>query len=282
MSTAKFALLFLSFILFAARASGSSTPVQCAEFSWASHSAGAERAAMLVHAQLNDQPLRLQLDTGSDISALYRLGGDTGTATVSGSLRLGPLDLGEQHFVTFDDIAAGVAEGVIGLDALLGHQLLIDYPARTLCLKASTPAGEWLEIPSRLKRGKLFLFSQVGEQPEWGYFFDTGASLYHLLVDKSRWQELTGRTGDEPDNRILRGSGWGNTLTTVGTPLPTPLRLGPLLTGEPLVHFVMEQPARFSGHPARAKGLIGNAPFMDRVVRIDLRGNSPLFAVRQD
>lgn len=235
---------------------------------------------MLVEAHLDEHPLRLQLDTGSDISALYHQR-NGGHVSLQGRLRLGSLDLGEQHFVDFSHIPAGAAEGVIGLDSLIGHQILIDYPARTLCVTTAPLAGEWLEIPSRLRHGKLFLFSRVGEHLEWGFFFDTGASLYHLLVDKANWQALTGRTGDEEDNQVLYGSGWGSSLTTVGAPLTMPLHLGPLQAEAPSVHFVLEQPARFTDHPARARGLIGSAPFLDHAVRIDLRGSTPFFGVRR-
>ncbi len=283
MSTLKTGILALAALFLAATTSANGPGQgQCSDFRWARHSGG-EHGAMLVDARLDQRPVRLQLDTGSDISVLYgRLPDMPATGRLAGSLSLGPLELGHLEFVEFPHVTPGAADGVIGLDALLGHQLLIDYPAGTLCLVDHTPEGNWLEIPSRLRRGKLFLFSQVGDSMEWGYFFDTGASLYHLLVDRARWQQLTGRTGSEADNRLIEGSGWGRPLTTVGAAPVDTLRIGPLTLVEPMVHFVLEQPQRFTAHPARANGLIGNAPFLDKVIRIDLRGARPLFAVRRD
>lgn len=287
--------IFAATVLLCSLASQARADTQCTAFSWA-QSGDSHKAAMLVRAQVGDDSQWLQLDTGSDVSFLYRhpnlerherptlpvtlVGNDSDPAS-------GAIDLGPQTFVHRGDITPGRAEGVLGLDALLGRILVIDYPNRTLCqLPAShleAQAGKWLPLPSRIRSGKVFLFTRVGGDFEWGYFFDTGASLYHLLVDKKDWRQLTGRRGDEADNLYLEGHSWGQPVNTVGAPATTAITLGnfPLSPDGDgtLVHYIRQQPDRFDRYPVRARGLIGNAPFYNEVVLLDLRRDRDVFAL---
>ena len=104
-------------------------------------------------------------------------------------------------------------------------------------------------------------------------------ALYSLLVDRSRWRQLTGRQGDEPGNTRIEG--WANdkVVTTVGAPLQGTIQLGELTLSKPLVHYIQQRPDYFANRSTPAAGLLGNALFFNRKVILDLRHKHTWFGI---
>lgn len=82
--------------------------------------------------------------------------------------------------------------------------------------------------------------------------------------------ELTGRTGTEPDNVRSEGTSWGQMFTGIGAPALGALEVGDVRLENPTVWYRPEQPNFVGAWPIYAQGLMGNAPFWDEVVVLDL------------
>lgn len=254
-------------------------------FNWITDFDGAEKAAMLVTANIDGEPVDLQFDTGSDVSGLFAISAtDGGRQSFTAPVTLGEIQLGRQRLHFFSR-PPGRAGGRLGLEALLGKIIKIDYPQQQICRldeqQYAALAPQLLLTPARIRSKKLFLYIELNGDYWPGLFFDSGASLYHLLVDRVVWQRLTGRTGNEPDNHYLQGWSRNRLITTVGAPLRGKLSLTGLELQAPPVHFTRERPRHFADYPINVRGLIGNAPFFNRVIVLDLRGDSPWFGIKR-
>ncbi|MFC1573332.1 hypothetical protein ACFL6M_07015, partial [Candidatus Eisenbacteria bacterium] len=131
---------------------------------------------------------------------------------------------------------------------------------------------------AELRDAKFFLDVTVDGKRLDGLFFDTGASAFDITVDFERWRELTGLEGPEDAPTKWVVNSWGNQVTMVGAPALGPLVIGSARIEEPRVYYMQEQPNLFSNWPFPANGLVGNAPFWDRVVILDL-GLRPRFGM---
>jgi len=132
--------------------------------------------------------------------------------------------------------------------------------------------------PATLRDGKLFPYVILGDTGVGDLIFDTGSSAFDIIVDFDDWTELTGL--DDPSAAPTRKTvnSWGNEATVVGAPARGPLIIGSARIPRPQVFYLKEQPRLFSSWPFRARGLVGNAPFWERVVIIDL-GLRPRFGL---
>lgn len=248
---------------------------------------------MVVTVSLGGHPVDLQFDTGSDVSSLYRgvvaerLGPQvkelpSGHSGVQAPVMLADIDLAEQTFYLLPRPEGRVA-GRLGLESLLGRIIQIDYPQRRLCqldeqqFQAMVP--RLLMTPARIRSKKLFVYAELNGQYWPGLFFDSGASLYALLVDKQQWQHLTGRQGAEADNHYLRGWSHSQLITTVGAPLLEKVSLAGIALADTVVHYTLERPRHFANYPVAATGLVGNALFFEDIVVLDLRQEDAWFGV---
>lgn len=91
-----------------------------------------------------------------------------------------------------------------------------------------------------------------------------------MIVDLEDWKRLTGRDGPEAAPIRKEVSSWGKTITAIGAPSKGAMTIGSARLEAPSVYCLEEQPRMFAGWPFPAKGLVGNAPFWDRVVILDL------------
>lgn len=248
---------------------------------------------MVVTVSLGGHTVDLQFDTGSDVSSLYRgavadrfghrvMELPSGHSGFLAPVTLADIDLADQAFYLLPRPEGRVA-GRLGLEALLGRIIQIDYPRRRLCqldeqqFQALVP--RLLLTPARIRSKKLFVYAELNGHYWPGLFFDSGASLYPLLVDKQQWQHLTGRRGAEPDNHYLRGWSRNQLITTVGAPLLQKVSLTGIALADASVYYTRERPRHFAGYPVDATGLIGNAPFFEDVVVLDLRRDDAWFGV---
>jgi hypothetical protein len=108
--------------------------------------------------------------------------------------------------------------------------------------------------------------------------FDTGSSAFDIIVDLDDWIRFTGQK--DPDGAPIQKkvNSWGSKVTAIGAPALGPLTIGSAHLPNPKVYGLKEQPNLFSGWPFPARGLVGNAPFWDRVVILDL-GIRPRFGL---
>lgn len=265
-----------------------------ASFEWAASEGVSDRAAMKIPVSLDGSDAWMQFDTGLDATVVYGdLAKRRGWETLEGMYRVPGFDIGAIPFGpiwlrTREDIAVDLSHpsesvGSIGLDILVGRVAVIDYPGRRLALLAHGQVPRWMWqhatwAPAELRDGKLFINVVLGGESLDGIFFDTGASAFEMTVDFDTWRDLTGCAGPEEASVRWNIASWGNRVTAVGAPAKGPLVIGSAEIREPRVFYVEEQPRQFAGWPFPAKGLVGNAPFWDQVVILDL-GIRPRFGL---
>lgn len=263
-----------------------------AAFEWVQAEGVSDRAAMRIPVHLDGTEGWFQLDTGLDVTLVYgELPVERGWATNEGfhlapSFDLGGIPLGPTWMLAREEMKSkGQMLGSIGLDLLVGQLVLIDYPGRRLALLRPGEAPLWLRqrttwTPASLRDAKLFLTVVVGDRTLHGLFFDTGSSAFHVTVDLETWKELTGRAGPEEAAVRWKVSSWGKEILALGAPARGPLVIGSARIAEPQVFYLREQPNLFRQWPFPADGLVGSAPFWDRVVVLDL-GIRPRFGLLQ-
>jgi hypothetical protein len=253
-----------------------------AAFEWSGAEGVSDRGAILVPVALDGVKGWLQLDTGLDATKIYGdLGTDAGWEERDGfyrvpRVRIGEMDLRSRWLLSDSDmpVSNGVL-GSIGLDLLVGHVVVIDYPGQRFALASlGDMPGQFLDriswAPATLRDGKFFPHVAVGGTGAVDLFFDTGASAFGLVVDESTWRELTGVT--DPDSAAIRWtvSSWGNEVDVVGHPASGPLVVGSARLEGLDVFYFEDRPRLFEGWPFETRGLIGNSGFFDRVVVLDL------------
>jgi hypothetical protein len=278
----------------AARLDSMFLSVPYASFEWVAAEGVSERVAMKVPVRLDGSDGWMQLDTGLDATLVYgelpkKRGWETHDGMYHvpsfdvGSIPLGPIWLRSREDIVVDPESKDQSLGSLGLDLLIGHVVVIDYPGRRLALlrHGQVPLWMWQHAtwaPAELRDAKFFLNVILGGKSLDGIFFDTGASAFEMTVDFETWRDLTGCAG--PGEASIRWAiaSWGNPVTAVGAPAKGPLVVGSARIEEPRVFYIEEQPNLFAAWPFPAKGLVGSAPFWNQVVILDL-GIRPRFGL---
>lgn len=262
----------------------------CSPFEWMPQEGVGDEGSIRIPVELNGRVYQFRLDTGSDATLLY---GDEaeqrgwpkpGPSSVRVErVKLGGVDLGPARLTTNPQLRPGAVAGTIGLDLLMNHLVVIDYPAKRFCMvpRVAVPPEindrvEW--VAAELRNGKLFVPIRLGGQTLEGVYFDTGASGLPLSVDQALWRTLTGREGERDATSRLSVAASGPATRYVGAPARGPLEVGGVRVEAPLVYFRGAEPEHFRGWSFPATGSLGNAPFRDGIVLLSL-GAWPAFGI---
>ena len=228
--------------------------------------------------------LWFQLDTGSDVSLVYgralareykwpeeKLENRYDVIRVEGSVGATPFS--RRLIRVHDGMAAEASgpdatQGTVGMDLIVGRVLVVDFEGARFCIVDRVP--EALErrahfVPATLAKNRLFPHVLLGGKPRQDLFYDTGSSLVPLALDQADWRALTGRDGNEPDNKRMEATSWGQKTSLVGATVPGGLQVGNVHLGTPLAFFRTDKPDLFESWrwPShRVGGLIGNMPFL--------------------
>lgn len=246
----------------------------------------------------------LQLDTGAGWPRWYEVpmrqllpralrvpGRDTAADEVLMRGRIGHVALSRDTFLIekgFGDslpLKRGVASaprviGTLGLRFFRDRLLVLDFPHRRFAIVARDEAlpidvpRDVSYVPARYEHGYLFVSMTLAGRTVNDFFFDTGASSFALETTAASWRTLTGRTGNEADNRRMQVSSWGKLVEDIGAPLAGDAVIGPVHVSRPLVFHQREvagAPDFFARDPNHSGGLFGNAMFADaHVVIVDI------------
>jgi hypothetical protein len=269
----------------------------CVRFKWVDAVGIANRAAILVPVVAGGATLRFQLDTGETVSMIP--GGSAGKFGIEhqynredGNWYTAPMDLelaggqypGREIFVD-PEITRSEPAGTVGLDLLEGKIVVLDLAGQRFCLNDPDAPGvaalfERTEFTSaRIRDGKLFVEARLGDEAFDDIFYDTGASAFPLQVDLPFWQQLTGRNGDEESNTRWEVRSQERTVTFIGAPAVGTLEIGQARIENPTVFFREDQPELFTDWEFSTRGLLGNVPFLEHVVVLDLRPDANRFGV---
>jgi hypothetical protein len=169
--------------------------------------------------------------------------------------------------------------GTLGLEFFRDRVLVLDLPGERFAILDSAAAlPAWIArgvrwVPAEHRNEKLFIPLTLGDSVYTGFFYDSGASLFALSTTAEVWRQITGRTGDEPDNVVWRVGSFGQQVVLKGAPVQGRVAVGAASLERPLAFHLAEGPERldFGSWGFPVTGLVGNALFYDRfVVVVDL------------
>lgn len=232
--------------------------------------------AITVDAVIDGKKKTLQLDTGADISQLgdVSAAGLTGTSVKIGKTELGPLWFAKQP----------TDGNTLGLDALIGQVVAIDYPRSRICF--SRPANFPFPIysathwsPAVIREGHLWVPVEIGGKEYKNFFFDTGSSPLPIFTDASMWRTLTGLSDPKAAQHVLSGPAWDETIKVVGSEIKAKVSIGDVdVASSPVAYFQPAKPTFFATDQSGADGLFGNALVSKRIVLLYL-SSRPLFGL---
>jgi hypothetical protein len=262
--------------------------LSCSGFEWDDPST---KAVMRVPISLNGKPYWYQLDTGADVVIPYGAAKHEGWSLQGSAVRIPNVRFAGISFAAIlgypmknmpDSASPEALHGTVGLDPLIGHAFIIDFPKRRICLLERPDLPESLIAeadwsPAEIRHGKLFLEIELNGEKLDGIFYDTGSSPDALLVDLSLWKHATGRSGTKDATTHSRTQSWGRELEFIGAPASGDLKLGNHIYKKPLMTTSPAQPDAFHTEDF-AQGLLGNALFGDSIIILDL-GSHPQFGI---
>lgn len=182
---------------------------------------------------------------------------------------------GEDDFSFGEGEEKGILIGSVGMDYFQGKQLVIDYPGEQFTILEKD-----VSLPDNLRNKMKYVPMSIVDNRVWlpieiaGHhtetLFDTGSSLFSLVISKKPWQRLTGKTGDEPTNIVVNGTSWDEPIRIVGALLRKILSIGGSFMWDEKsnveVFFIDHEKASEWDKP-----VIGNALFWDdSVIVLDL------------
>jgi hypothetical protein len=250
--------------------------IACTPFRWR-RIGDVERGALEVPIELNGKEFWFQLDTGSPDTMLY---GDepvrdgwakpNDSYILANDVRIGGLTFSSTEVARYKDFPAG--SGTVGLDLLMNHYVVIDYPEKRFCVanRLSFPVDVRKRLrwsAATLKHGKIFLHARVGGEDRDDLFLDTGSSQFPLMVEHALWTHLTGRCGEADADTTITGTQWGKPKVWPGATPALPIEVAGTVLTKPMVFYEEDG---FYQKNFGAAGLLGNAAFWNGVLVLDL------------
>ncbi len=265
---------------------------QCVPFAWLPNDKGGERGGISIPVEVNGMTLPLQLDTGANVTILYG----------QFAAKAGWAKKGDENFQARSFKVVGTAidrpkiyintdldddptvRGTLGLPALLGKITVIDYPAKRFCVFAEADLPAPLRkadfVRAMLRNAKFHVPVTSGGFKSDTVVFDTGSSEMPLHVDLLQWKALTGRNSTDRAPASIKGMAWGKPFTLAGALSLSPVMIGETTLGKVDVFTNPGAPTSFSDWPVQTDGVLGNAPFWDGIVILDLTANVRFSMIR--
>lgn len=248
----------------------------CTPFRWLANGKD-ERGALQVPVELNGKLYWFQLDTGSPDTMLY---GDEAVQQgwakpdanyiEAKTLKIGGVVFSDAELFPYKDLPSG--SGTVGLDILMNHYVVIDYPHKRFCVanRLSFPVDIRKRIKwsgASLKRGKIYVHAKVAGEERDDLFLDTGSSQFPVMVEHALWAQVTGKASESDAETKITGIQWGKLKTWPGARAALPIEVAGMVLSHPMVYY--EEDGFYRKNFSSA-GLLGNAAFWDTVLVLDL------------
>lgn len=255
----------------------------CVEFEWekSEGTEGSAHGAIKIPVQIDGRNYSFQLDTGSDFSMIYgKEAQDRGWARPGdkfarvSNIRIGTRVIEPTLFMVRGDWPTG--GGLIGMDVLMNHYTIIDYPRRRLCLVAPVDMPRalldrasfaWASI-----RGtKLYVPMTLDGRRVNNIVFDSGASASYLNLEQAAWKEVTGIADLGQAPRQFETRTWNGLERMVSGPVRGKLQIAGVDLNIPSVDTWRDRPTYYGQFfPTPTNGLFGNASLLDQIIVLDL------------
>ena len=263
----------------AAQGSGDLTAsLACSNFRWGGDKSDA-KAVMHVPIRMAGKEYTYQLDTGADVLIPYGKTTHDGWTKHGNALRVPKVEFAGMHLSAVLGYRNGSmpdidVQGTVGLDLLMGRVFVIDFPRQRVCLMEQADLPVRLEAlanwsDAEVRHGKFFVKVQINGQILKNVLYDTGSSADTLMVDGDTWRRLSGIAAPNQASRIETAQSWGKTIHVAISPATGDLQFGKATFAHPPISTVIEHPDDFRTN-YDADGLLGNAPFFNSIVILDL------------
>lgn len=163
--------------------------------------------------------------------------------------------------------------GTLGADVLDGRVLVLDYPRQQFGLSTQLPDSLKRQtefVPLSYESRRVILTAQM-EGKSQKLLFDSGSSTFALITSHDTWQHMA---RPQAPVQTAASNSMGRTLTTYTTATPEAMHVNTLALPLGTVTYVegttlmQNTLMRFSG----MGGMLGNAPFSQRTVVLDVEG----------
>lgn len=253
---------------------------ECVRFRWEPDPT--RKASLNIPVTLNGRSMWFQLDTGTNTDIVYgSVADEAGWATKdaksfrAAELKIGSTRLSGVPVAVYRGQPVEQTAGEIGLADLVGRVAVIDYPTQRFCLFAPGGApktllaqAQWVE--GAIHNGKFFVPISIGDSSYRDTVFDTGSSEFPLWVDLPLWQRITGLNDPSVAKQEVLGSHFNTPVVFKGAPTIAPLKIGPISVSSPTAYTKVGDPHMFSAWPYTVDVIIGNEPFWDHTIVLDL------------
>lgn len=226
-----------------------------------------EKAAMMIDIGNQQQ---LQLDTGSPSSYLYAPAYQFEGEELHSFVTNSGLKISETFKLHDTAKSSDEVVGTLGASYFKEHILIIDFPNQRLMKTASLPeefARANIEYIEGNVTDSMHIVTsvQVGEHTLAPVVFDTGSSMFKLVLNKESWQDLVSEKHAASPPQTMKVPAWGRSITLYGAESVSPICLGKICVKGDI--FYSDDP-NLDFSKAGLAGLMGNAILEDGYVLI--------------
>ena len=173
---------------------------------------------------------------------------------------------------TVDSISSASVKhiGTVGSDLFQDKVLLIDFPNQHIASVDSLPTAYQNDatlVDMKLDQGRIKLPLSV-DGTTHDFMFDTGSSLFPLIVTSEDWN-LLGDLSAAIDT--IEISSWGEYYDVFGAPIDVPVALGEYRLPEGNVYANPREDFQQFFSKENIMGITGNAYFLNAVIIVDYR-----------
>jgi hypothetical protein len=260
-----------AFVLRAEPQEPSTNGIPCSNFSWIADN-NSPKAGIRVPISISGHRYWYQLDTGADVVMAY---GDEAHKkwvtkkdfTLVDDVQFAGMHLASIPLFRMKNVSDKDIQGTVGLDILVGHLFIIDFPKQRVCLlpRAEFPdslnqAADW--TPTEIRDGKLFLDGLTLNGKELSnVIYDSGTSPDELAVDFPLWKQATGKEGADDASTHVTAQTWGQMVQYIGARATGTLDIGKRAYAHPMLTTAPSRPNNFHNNVYGASGALGNAFF---------------------
>ena len=216
-----------------------------------------------------------QLDTGSDQSYLYAYDSIIPQVSWINSSEnelhstLGPLSLEKLSTVKCYQENGRIHIGTLGADFFKGRIIEIDFRNQQIQFLTSYDSISYTLFPITLSYGRpiIRLNTSLGS---YDFLLDTGSSLFELWTTPSIWKKLRDKSISEKSYPI---NSWGTINTAYRAPIKQ--EISPLIFNTiPVTEIWYNANQRFKKEfkTLNISGIVGNKPFLNQIILLDLTG----------
>lgn len=214
----------------------------------------------------------------NELNKCYRI-----NKTLQGKIGTTPFSLDSAHYFLMQrkgDTSSGYYQpdnnliiGTIGIDYFLKKILIIDFPDFQFMIvtdSAQIPnrfSKAKYYVPAKIKDSRFIFPIQYGDTTYNDFFYETGSSIFDMVVSKKIWCKLTGHKGDEQNNFHVEVNSWGNEMKAVGARALKLISVNGIVL-PPAMIFYLPSDEDFKNSYGHS-GMIGNSPFYSKAIVLD-------------